>query len=128
MKFKIENKIFEEFPGLNIGVVLAKGINNKGKSEEINELLRSAEEKVINEFSRFESPSQHPNIISWRKAYKKFGSDPHKYRCSAEALVRRVLKGEKIRHINKLVDLYNYISLKYVLPVGGEDLDKIKGI
>ena len=127
MKFKINNKIFEKFFGLNIGVVFTKDTNNKGESQEINDLLREAESKVISKFSQFESPSLHPNIIPWRKAYKKFGSDPHHYHCSSEALVRRILKGNKIRHINKLVDLYNYISLKYVLPLGGEDLDKIKG-
>ena len=40
--------------------------------------------------------------------------------------MRRVIKGDAIPHINKLVDLYNYISLKYVIPVGGEDMDAIR--
>lgn len=127
MKFLIKKEIFNSFPDLIIGTVLAKGVDNKGEFQEINNLLREAEDKIKYEFSKFESPSRHPNIVVWRKAYKKFGADPHDYRCSIEALVRRVLKGEKIRHINKLVDLYNYISLKYIVPVGGEDLDKIKG-
>ena len=25
------------------------------------------------------------------------------------------------------MDLYNYISLKYVIPIGGEDIDAIRG-
>jgi len=41
--------------------------------------------------------------------------------------MKRVLKGNEIWQINKVVDLYNYISLKYLTPIGGEDLDKIKG-
>lgn len=127
MKFIIKKEIFNSFPDLIIGSVLAKGVDNKGELAEIDKLLRDTENKVVNEFAQFESPSQHPNIMPWRQAYKKFGSDPHDYRCSSEALVRQVLKGNRIRHINKLVDLYNYISLKYVLPAGGEDLDKIKG-
>lgn len=127
MKFIIKKEIFDNFRDLITGVILIKEVNNKGESSEIDELLRSAENKVIGDFSQLESPSKHPNIIPWRQAYKKFGSDPHDYRCSSEALARQVLKGNKIRHINKLVDLYNYISLKYVLPVGGEDLDKIRG-
>jgi DNA/RNA-binding domain of Phe-tRNA-synthetase-like protein len=127
MKFRIKKEIFNNFAGLIVGVILAKNINNKGESQEINELLQNAENKAIKEFSKLESPGKHSHILPWREAYKKFGSDPHKYHCSSEALVRQVLKGRKIRHINKLVDLYNYISLKYVLTVGGEDLDKIKG-
>ncbi len=127
MEFKIKKEIFDSFGGLVIGMILAKEVNNKGELAEINELLRGAEKKVRDAFSQFESPNQHPHIMPWRKAYKKFGSDPHQYRCSSEALIRQVLKGDQIRHINKLVDLYNYISLKYILTVGGEDLEKIKG-
>ena len=38
-----------------------------------------------------------------------------------------MLNGATIGHINNLVSLYNTISLKHILPVGGEDLDKITG-
>ncbi|WP_231865650.1 MULTISPECIES: phenylalanine--tRNA ligase beta subunit-related protein [unclassified Eikenella] len=30
-------------------------------------------------------------------------------------------------NISPLVDIYNYISLKYTVPVGGEDLDAMQG-
>ena len=42
-------------------------------------------------------------------------------------MAKRVLKGEQLPPINALVDLYNCISIKYVLPAGGEDLSKVKG-
>jgi len=127
MKFIIKPEIFDKFTGFIAGVVLAKGIDNNGETPEINEILREVERKVVSGFSQFESPGRHPHIIPWREAYKKFGSDPHRYRCSSEALVRQVLKGNNIKHINNVVDLYNYISLKYTLTVGGEDSDKIEG-
>jgi len=127
MRFIISEQVFNDFEGLIIGAVLAKGIDNKTDSSEIGALLLSAHNNLESKFVGLESPSQHPNIIPWRQAYKKFDADPHDYRCSSEALARQVLKGNKIDHINKLVDLYNYISLKYIIPVGGEDLEKIKG-
>ena len=37
------------------------------------------------------------------------------------------MKGESLRHVNKLVDLYNVVSLEHILPVGGEDLAAISG-
>ena len=37
------------------------------------------------------------------------------------------MKGSQLRHISKLVDAYNYLSLKYRTPVGGEDLASIGG-
>lgn len=127
MELKIQKEIFEAFPDFMAGVVLIKGCDNQGVSSEIAELLRKAEKSQIENFSTLESFSQHPQISAWRAAYRKFGSDPHQYRCSAEAIIRRVLKGDQLPNINKLVDLYNHISLKYVLPVGGEDTDEIAG-
>jgi DNA/RNA-binding domain of Phe-tRNA-synthetase-like protein len=46
---------------------------------------------------------------------------------SVWAVTKRVVKGGELPTINDLVDLYNYICLKYVVPVGGEDLDKCEG-
>lgn len=127
MKFSIRNKIFEDFSGFTVGAVIVKAMDNHGASGEIADLLRKAEVTAREEFTKLESVGQHPHIAAWRQAYKKFGSDPHQYRSSVEALVRRVLKGDSIPHINRLVDLYNYISLKYIIPAGGEDSDAIKG-
>ena len=56
----------------------------------------------------------------------KFGAKSE-YRSSVENLYRLVLKGNELRNINPLVDIYNYISLKYMLPVGGEDIDSLSG-
>jgi len=127
MNLSIQKEIFENFDHPIIGVIDCRGVDNRGDSTDVDDLLRGAEAKTRNEFSKFESPGQHPNIVAWRQAYKKFGADPHQYRCSAESLVRRVIKGDSVPHINKLVDIYNYISLKYVIPVGGEDADAIRG-
>lgn len=127
MNLIIQKEIFENFDKPIIGVIKVKGLDNHGNSQEINNLLRNIEVKTREDFAKFESHGQHPNIIAWRQAYKKFGADPHQYRCSTESLVRRLLKGETIPNINKLVDIYNYISVKYVVPVGGEDADTIIG-
>lgn len=127
MKFIIAKGIWKQFPGLNIGVVVGKGLNNQGSNPEIDGLLRTVEESVEVAFKQFEFPQAHPNLAEWRKVYKQFGADPKDFRCSVEALVRRVLKGDQVRHINKLVDIYNYISLKHILPVGGEDIDTMAG-
>lgn len=43
------------------------------------------------------------------------------------ALLRRARASQTVSDINPLVNLYNNFSLKYQLPFGGEDLDKIQG-
>lgn len=126
MKFSVSNQIFEKFPNLMLGVIAAKGINNDKKDKEITDQLRFYESKIRANFNLAELSSV-PQIGSWRNAYSLFGAKPSKYKCSIEALIRRVLKGDSIPSINSLVDIYNGISLKYVAPVGGEDIDKIKG-
>jgi DNA/RNA-binding domain of Phe-tRNA-synthetase-like protein len=126
MKFKIDKRILEKFQGLNIGVVFAKGIDNAGKSDEVINLIREVEKKIRENYNA-ETLSQIPKVEAWRKAYSAFGAKPKKYKSSVEALYRMILSVIDLRHINKLVDIYNYISLKHIIPAGGDDLDKVDG-
>ena len=71
--------------------------------------------------------TEHPHVACWRDAYRRFGAKPKKYPSSVENLLRRASRGESIRSINKLVDLYNVVSLSHLVPAGGEDLDRIEG-
>lgn len=126
MKFKVNAKIFEEFDEPVIGVIIATGINNQNDNPEIQKLLRD-EEAILRKKLNGVEISEHPRIAPWRETYRKFGSKPRDFRCSAEALARVVLRGSEIKKISPLVDLYNLISIKYILPVGAEDLDKMQG-
>ena len=38
-----------------------------------------------------------------------------------------ILGGTDLRHINKAVDAYNFVSLKHLASLGGDDLDKLNG-
>lgn len=126
MKLRIDQKIFELYPEVLLGVLVLKNIDNTGNDDVLYTLLRDAEKIAVEKLSG--APvAEHPNIVPWREAYRKFGAKPKDYPSSIENLLRRILKGEQIRHINKLVDVYNVVSLKHVVPVGGEDVDKIDG-
>ena len=126
MKFIIDKTIFEKFPDLNIGVVIAKGINNSEGSDEIIKSIRAEESEIRKNFDS-QTLSQNPKIDCWRKAYSLFGAKPKENLSSVENLYKLVLKGAEVRQINMLVDLYNLISLKHMVPLGGEDLDKVHG-
>jgi len=125
-KFSVDDRIFEMNPGLTIGIIVCKGIDNSGESVEIIDSIRQRESEIREHF-KSEKLSEHPKLAPWREAYRKFGGKPKKNHNSIEGLLKRCLKGENLRHISKLVDVYNFVSLKYVLPAGGEDLDKVKG-
>lgn len=66
-------------------------------------------------------------IAATREAYKRCGKDPSRYRPSAEALRRRLMKGLALYQIDTLVDLINLVSLRTGYSIGGFDADKIEG-
>ena len=122
MKFSVSDSVFANHPEAIIGIITAKNIDNSGEDVNLKNILKDAEHSVRKDFN-LDNLSKEPAIQNWKQAYKSFGSK--KERASHEALIRRVLKGDSIPHISKLVDAYNAISLKYRLPAGGEDLSKI---
>lgn len=74
-----------------------------------------------------ESIKQQRAITATREAYRACGKDPSRYRPSAEALRRRLLRGLELYQIDTLVDLVNLVSLRTGYSIGGFDADKIVG-
>lgn len=127
MKIQISEAIFRTFPDAIFGIVAFRDIDNGGENPGITAALRQEEARIRKDLASA-TISEHPHIAPWREAYRKFGAKPKEYPSSIENLVRRVLKGYELPHINRLVDLYNTVSLRHIVPVGGEDLDKIQGV
>jgi len=67
------------------------------------------------------------HLASWAETYQRFGAKPSRTPCSAQALRKRVLKDGRLPAINPVVDLYNAVSLRYAIPVGGENADTYAG-
>ena len=74
-----------------------------------------------------DSIKQQHAIAATRDAYRRLGKDPSRYRPSAEALRRRLLRGLELYRIDTLVDLINLVSLRTGYSIGGFDADKIQG-
>ncbi len=126
MRFSIQKELFDLLPGLTIGVVVARGMNNTQSSEEIRAFLSQAVEGMRRNFG-VEKAQDHPRIKPWRNAFARLGISGSKFPSSIESMARRVLKGDPSPTINPLVDLYNSLSLKYLVPMGGHDLDTLEG-
>jgi len=67
------------------------------------------------------APVDHPHLLAWRDAFRSSGVKPRRAVCSAEALIAR----GSLPRINPLVDRYNAVSVRWAVPVGGEDLDRV---
>ena len=126
MKDIVSKEVLAKFPGYVRGVVIAKGVNNHGENQKLIELLSQMVEKATRDESLQEIKS-HPRIANWRQAYTDFGTNPNKFYCSIESLGRRARRGDQLPYINTLVALFNYFSLKHMVPSGGDDLDKVDG-
>lgn len=124
--FSIDPAITAAYPHAKMGVLICKGLSNEGSYPEIESLLRATEEEVRQKYT-VEGLATLPKIADWREAYRKFGFSPSAHRSSVEALLRRVLQGKQLPSISPIVDLYNIVSIKYVLAAGGDDLDKVEG-
>jgi DNA/RNA-binding domain of Phe-tRNA-synthetase-like protein len=120
--FTIDERLFEVFPGLRIGFLVCR-VDNTRYGED---LLEPALARIRTGFG-YEKPQDHPNVKAWRQAFNKLGISAAKYQSSIESLVRRALKGGAFPRVNPLVDLYNAISLEFLVPMGGHDLRPLDG-
>ncbi|HBC3930660.1 TPA: B3/4 domain-containing protein [Vibrio parahaemolyticus] len=68
------------------------------------------------------------HISAWEDAFRQFGAKPNRTPCSAAALRKRVFKDGTMASIDPIVDIYNAISIRYAIPVGGENMDAYEGI
>ncbi len=122
MFFTIDEGLFSLFPALQVGVVVCEIDNIRYGEDGLEDVV----DDLMVHFS-FERPQDHPNIDAWREAFKKMGISISKYQSSLESLLRRALKGGPFPRYNPIVDLYNAISLKYLVPIGGHAINGIDG-
>lgn len=125
-KFIIEDDFWELFPNAKIGIITCNGIDNTIKDEnQYKDMISQGEKEALTHLTN-EEFSSNEVIKVWRDAFKKFKTKKGA-RSSIEALLKRVSTGKGLGTINPLVDIYNFISLKYAMPCGGEDMDKFIG-
>ena len=111
-----------EYRGAAVYAEVTNTLHSEGLWQEINaftEELRTADTT--------EGIKHQPAIAATREAYKCCGKDPSRYRPSAEALRRRLLRGLELYQIDTLVDLINLVSLRTGHSIGGFDADEIQG-
>jgi len=92
-------------------------------------LLEAFESAIANlaDTCKLETIAQLPHIASTRQAYKALGKSPHEYRNAAEAMLRRIAKGNGLYHINNIVEINNLISVSSGYSIGSYDVGQLQG-
>ena len=119
----IDKKLLEVCPNLQLGCINYSVNVEKGNGELWDEINKEIS-KITNNMT-MEDVYKQKNIESSRNLYKLIGKDPHRYRVSSEALIRRIVQGKGLYKINNVVDANNLISIISKLSVGSYDTDKL---
>jgi DNA/RNA-binding domain of Phe-tRNA-synthetase-like protein len=114
------------YPDLAIGIVQAIGIDNAKQSDQLRAEI-SARAEAVRASHSTDTLLLVPQIAMWREAYRLFGAKPKESKPTAEAILRRVLAGSELPRISDCVDAYLATELRYMLPIGGYDMDTVHG-
>lgn len=87
----------------------------EGSHAETETLLRRVTETARHRLQLKDLAAQ-PVVASVRRLFRAAGCDPTRYRPSAEALLRRLLKGNDLPSIHPLVDINNCLSVELAVP------------
>lgn len=121
----ISQEITKACPDLSI-LVISCQLMNTFSDEHLWEEITQAENELRSSCKLGEVNKWAP-ILATRQTYKRLGKDPNRYRPSAEALRRRILRGLSLYKIDTLVDIINLVSIRSGYSIGGFDADKING-
>jgi DNA/RNA-binding domain of Phe-tRNA-synthetase-like protein len=125
MRISIDPELKTKSPRIALGVATAS-VHVGDSPAELLEAMTEAEAK-INGLPEPRAVLESPPVVATRAGYRALGKDPARYRGSAEALLRRVLSGKNLPHINVVVDIINLVSVHSRLSIGLYDLDKVEG-
>ena len=113
---RIEPEVTALRPDYRALVLVAEGLR-PGEPDGWSEALLAGAESAA-------AAADAPHVLDWAEAFRAFGAKPQRTRPSVAALLRRV---PGLPRVDRLTDAYNAVSVRFGIPVGGEDLDAYRG-
>ncbi len=126
MEITISPELCNLFPHFKIGFITYKNIEVGQSPQMVKGRLQLFQESIYFDLED-KNVTDLEGIKEWRQIFKKAGKDPNRYRHSAEALYRRIKKQNYLQPVNSSIDINNFFSLEYQIPIGVYDADKISG-
>lgn len=126
MHLNFDKSILDVMPECKLGYITMKDLSITGVSPALSYDFVALQQEVI-KTHKFEALENIPRIAAMRSLYKKLSFDPVRYRPASEELVRLVLQKKNVYYVNSAVDVANYCALRFFLPFGIYDADKIVG-
>ncbi|WP_397539970.1 B3/4 domain-containing protein [Rummeliibacillus pycnus] len=125
-KITLDSSITNKVPTFKIGIIHYTKIVVSESPQMIKGRTQLYQENLYLELQ--EQPvTERPGIKEWRTTWKALGADQNRYRHSTESLMRRVSKQNYLTPFHSAVDLNNFFSLQYEIPIGIYDGSLIDG-
>jgi DNA/RNA-binding domain of Phe-tRNA-synthetase-like protein len=125
MQLIISEHIRKACPELTLGIIECK-VKNSESSDKLWEEMEAEMQQISLKY-KLEEINKRAEIQATRQIYKRLGKDPNRYRPSAEALCRRIVRGIPIYRLNTLVDIINIVSIRSGYSIGAFDKKLISG-
>ncbi|MFD0828943.1 B3/B4 domain-containing protein [Neobacillus sp. M.A.Huq-85] len=126
MEIQLSSSLIEKIPHFKVGVIEYENITVGDSPQMVKGRLQLFQESIYFELEN-KNVTDLPGIQEWRSVFKMTGKDPNRYRHSAEALYRRVQKQNYLSPVQSAIDLNNFFSLEYQVPIGIYDKEKLEG-
>ncbi|MFP5116458.1 B3/B4 domain-containing protein [Bacillaceae bacterium C204] len=126
MEIKLSQEIIKHIPNFKVGIIEYKDITVSESPQMIRGRLQLFQESIYFDLENKNVP-ELAGIQEWRSIFKKYGKDPNRYRPSVEALYRRVQKQNYLSSVQSAIDINNFFSLQYQVPIGIYDLNNLNG-
>lgn len=126
MNVHIDPSISTIIPTFKIGVIQYNDIVIGDSPKMLKGRLQFFQETILVDLET-KRLDDFPGINEWRAVFKQLNSNPKRYPPSHEALYTRIKKKRFLPSVHSAVDLNNFFSLQYEIPLGIYDLSKLKG-
>jgi DNA/RNA-binding domain of Phe-tRNA-synthetase-like protein len=126
LEIKVSEELITLIPHFKIGIIHYKNITVSESPQMLKGRLRLFQESLYFDLEN-KNVTDLEGIREWRQLFKTTGKDPNRYRPSVEALYRRIVKQNYIESVQSAIDVNNFFSLQYQIPIGIYDISKING-
>lgn len=126
LEVQIASQIATLIPDFKLGIIEYKGITVGDSPQMLKGRLQLFQESIFFDLEG-KNVTDLPGIQEWRQIFKRTGKDPNRYRHSAEALYRRIQKQNYLASTQSAIDVNNFFSLQYQVPIGIYDMENLQG-
>ena len=110
--------------GVRLGYLAIVGLDNQFHDKWFMDTYKELQQNIVHRES-LKTLLADPQILGYRKLHEMFDVTETAMIPSPESIFRILFTRKTLRSISLIVDIYNYISLKFRISVGAHDMKKL---